>query len=110
MMHSKSGTRLLAACLAAIALVAGCDHVKDQLLQPQNPGIVDPGAVSNATLAGALALRVGALGRYTQVENGEVLWEYAGVLTDEFSNSDFNTASTSMYDSSIPSCHGATPA
>ena len=91
MMHSKSGTRLLAACLAAIALVAGCDHVKDQLLQPQNPGIVDPGAVSNATLAGALALRVGALGRYTQVENGEVLWEYAGVLTDEFSNADFNT-------------------
>jgi hypothetical protein len=91
MMHSKSGTRLLAACLAAIALVAGCDHVKDQLLQPQNPGIVDPGAVTNATLAGALALRVGALGRYAQVENGEVVWEYAGVLTDEFSNSDFNT-------------------
>src|SRR5215467_2675366 len=91
MMHSKKSTRLLAACVAAIALLAGCDHVKNQLLQPQNPGIVDPGSVSNATLAGALALRVGALGRYTQLENGEVLWEYAGVLTDEFSNADFNT-------------------
>jgi hypothetical protein len=70
-------------------VVTACDNVKNQLLQPQNPGVIDPSAVGNATAA--LALRVGALGRYTQLENGEVLWEYAGVLTDEFSNADFNT-------------------
>jgi hypothetical protein len=91
MMHSKKGPRLLAVCLGTAALVVACGHVNDQLLQPQNPGIVDPGSVTNATLAGALALRVGAIGRYTTLENGEVLWEYAGVLADEFSNADFNT-------------------
>src|SRR5215831_2331611 len=92
MMPMTNRARLIVAgCLAATAFIAACDHVKDQLLQPQNPGIVDPSAVTGAQLAGALALRVGALGRYTQLENGEVLWEYAGVLTDEFSNADFNT-------------------
>lgn len=78
--------------LAGVALIAGvtaCDHVKSQLLQPQNPGIVDPTAVASPTAA--LALRVGAIGRYKQVQSGESIWEYAGVLTDEFSNADFNT-------------------
>jgi hypothetical protein len=79
----------IAGCVTAMLFVTACDHVKNQLLQPQNPGVIDPSAVGNATAA--LALRVGALGRYTQLENGEVLWEYSGVLADEFSNADFNT-------------------
>ncbi|HTE44097.1 MAG TPA: hypothetical protein VK636_02545 [Gemmatimonadaceae bacterium] len=78
----------LVGCVAAIGLVTACDHVKSQLLAPQNPGLVDPSAVGSPTAA--LALRIGAIGRYKQVQNGEGLWEYAGVLVDEFSNADFN--------------------
>jgi hypothetical protein len=90
MMHKMNRARLvIAGCVAAMVFVTACDHVKDQLLQPQNPGLVDPSAVGNPTAA--LALRVGAIGRYTTLENGELVWEYAGVLVDEFSNSDFNT-------------------
>src|SRR5947207_3766083 len=79
----------VAAGVAAVVMVIGCDRVKTELLAPQNPGLVDPSAVGNPTAA--LALRVGAIGRYKQVQAGEGLWEYGGVLADEFSNADFNT-------------------
>jgi len=74
---------------AAIA-IAGCDRVKAELLAPQNPGLVDPTAINSPTAA--LALRVGALGRYKQLTNGngnESIWQYAGTLADEFKNADF---------------------
>jgi hypothetical protein len=73
---------------ALIMLVAagGCDR----LLTPQNPGLIDPSAVGTPTAA--LALRNGALGRFTQVVNaagGEAIWAQGGLLTDEFKNADF---------------------
>ncbi len=75
--------------LAATAFtIVGCQHVKDQLLQPQVPGLVDPTAVGNPTAA--LALRAGAIGRYKQVQAGESIWEYAGTLADEYKNADFS--------------------
>jgi len=75
----------------AIGLVAvvGCDRVKTELLAPQNPGIVDPSAVGSPTAA--LALRVGAIGRYKQVQSGESIWQYGGTLADEFKNADFSS-------------------
>src|SRR5262245_2405656 len=75
------------ACLATTAVAAGCDRVKHELLEPQNPGLVDPSAVGSPTAA--LALRVGALGRYKQVQSGESIWQYGGTLADEFKNADF---------------------
>ena len=39
---------LVAGMLATVAL-AGCEHVKNQLLEPQNPGLVDPAAVGSPT-------------------------------------------------------------
>jgi starch-binding outer membrane protein, SusD/RagB family len=75
------------ACIAATAVAAGCDRVKHELLEPQNPGLVDPSAVGSPTAA--LALRVGALGRYKQVQAGESIWQYGGTLADEFKNADF---------------------
>src|SRR5437867_13223630 len=75
------------AAVIAVAVVAGCDRVKSELLQPQNPGLVDPSAVTSPTAA--LALRVGALGRFKQVQSGESIWEYGGVLADEYKNADF---------------------
>ncbi|MEP6494421.1 MAG: hypothetical protein ABJF01_17185 [bacterium] len=80
---------LIAASMAAAVFVAACDRVKTELLAPQNPGLVDPSAVGNPTAA--LALRVGALGRYKQVQAGESIWEYAGTLADEYKNADFSS-------------------
>ena len=77
----------VAACLMATVAVAACDRVKHELLEPQNPGLVDPSAVGSPTAA--LALRVGALGRYKQVQSGESIWQYGGTLADEFKNADF---------------------
>lgn len=76
------------ALLAAFSTIAGC-YVKDQLLEPQNPGTVGEAAVGNPNAA--LALRVGAIGRIRNVVDGgdERLWQQAGHLADEFKNSDF---------------------
>ena len=41
--------------------LSACDHVKDELLKPQNPGIVDQGAAGSP--AAAAALKVGAMGK-----------------------------------------------
>ena len=76
------------ACAIGPLLLGGC-RVKDKLLEPQNPGLVDPSAVGNA--AAALALRVGAIGRIRQVETGgdERLWQEIGNITDEYKDADF---------------------
>ena len=92
MMISRNRARLaIAACAAVVApmLLAGCNRVKQELLAPQNPGIVDPTAVASPTAAAAL--RVGAIGRYKQLQSCEGLWEMAGTLADEYKNADFLT-------------------
>src|SRR5256885_6624290 len=96
MTKSIDRTRLaFAAGVMSIVLVAGCDRVKGELLAPQNPGRVDPSATANPTAA--LALRVGALGRFKQVVNGngnESIWQYSGTLADEYKNADFGRAAS----------------
>ena len=88
---SLNRARLLAVVgVGAVIASTGCDRVKTELLAPQNPGLVDPTAINSPTAA--LALRVGALGRYKQLTNGngnESIWQYAGTLADEFKNADF---------------------
>ena len=88
--HVNRARCVIALGVTAMALVAGCDRVKTELLAPQNPGLVDPTAVANPTAA--LALRIGAIGRYKQVVNAngnESIWAYGGVLADEYKNADF---------------------
>jgi starch-binding outer membrane protein, SusD/RagB family len=79
------------AVAAALLALGACTNFKDQLLEPQNPGLIDPTAVNSP--AAATALKVGALGRVRFVVdcggNNECLWEEAGSLADEFQNSDF---------------------
>lgn len=88
MLNNVNRARLvLGAALLSIAGLSACDRVKTELLQPQNPGLIDPSAVTSPTAA--LALRVGALGRYKQVMNGEAAWEEGGTLADEYKNADF---------------------
>jgi hypothetical protein len=75
------------------AMAAGCSNWKDELLQPQNPGLVDQGAVGSP--AAAAALKVGAMGRLRLLVNGgggETVWEEGGHLADEFMNSDFQNS------------------
>jgi hypothetical protein len=87
----------IGAAAAAVLLITACD-VKEELLSPQNPGLIDPSAVTSP--AAAFALKVGAIGKARVVVDGagfggncggnaECLWEEVGNLTDEFHNSDF---------------------
>jgi starch-binding outer membrane protein, SusD/RagB family len=90
-MVNKTHAALCAVAGLAFVALTGC-NVKDQLLAPQNPGIIDPSAVNSPTAA--LALRVGALSRYKQLTNGnntEAVWQYGGTLADEYKNADFLT-------------------
>ena len=78
-----------AGILAAVPL-AGCD-VKDQLLQPQQPGLIQPADV--AGVAGADALYLGALGRLKAWTvggnvNQEAMYPMMSLMTDEFKSSD----------------------
>src|SRR5512142_2375621 len=53
----------------ALLLVSAC-NVRDELLSPQQPGTILPGDIAGAGVAGAEALRVGALGRFQQLTPG----------------------------------------
>lgn len=83
---------------AAGAMAIAACNVKEELLAPQNPGLIDPSAVTSP--AAAYALKVGAVGKTRVVVDGagsngncsgnsECLWEEVGNLTDEYHNSDF---------------------
>lgn len=56
--------------LAALTLGTSACNVRDELLSPQQPGTILPGDISSAGVAGAEALRVGALGRFQQLSPG----------------------------------------
>src|SRR4051812_47119873 len=77
-----------AAAAAVICAAPSCTNFKDQLLQPQNPGIIDNGAVGSP--AAAAALKVGAMGKIKVVyTSSETLWQEAGQVADEYQNADF---------------------
>ena len=72
--------------VAGASLLGGCD-VNKELLEPQNPGIIDPSAVTRPPAA--LALRVAALGQLkNRTAGGESVWLYGGLLADEWKSSD----------------------
>jgi hypothetical protein len=73
---------------ASVLLIASaCDHMKDQLLDPQQPGVIGPGSVENAI--GADALVVGALERFSNATGGSTsMWSAGGTLTDEWMSGD----------------------
>ena len=76
-------------------LVLGACDVNKELLQPQQPGVISPGAVTTATAADALW--AGALAYWNKVMNGsptdtgsnqEGLWNWEGLFTDELRSVD----------------------
>jgi hypothetical protein len=97
-----------AALLLAPLTLSQC-RLSDKLLEPQNPGIVDPSAVG--TSAAALALRVGAIGRIRNVIDGgdERLWQAGGHLADEYKNADFQPSRADVDRRTIATNNGNFP-
>lgn len=98
-MHTRNHThRVTRGAVGLIALAVGmsaCNSIKDELLAPQQPSVISPNDVQSAT--GAEGLYVGAVGRFAIALNGsptnsgsnqEAAWNFAGLFTDEFRNSD----------------------
>ncbi len=93
MRHILLSGRAIAAAVAfaAVCVVAGCNDVKQDLLEAPNPGIIDPSAVQSA--AGAIAVRNGALARLRLMTTGsgnagsDGTWLMGGLLADEWSTS-----------------------
>jgi starch-binding outer membrane protein, SusD/RagB family len=83
---SRARWVIASASLLVAPLMGGCD-VKDELLQPQNPGIIDPAATNSP--AAAVGLRTGALGQLkNRTAGGESVWLFGGLLADEWKSSD----------------------
>ena len=87
---------ITAACAAAggMLFLGACNLNKD-LLEPQQPGVISPGAVVNATAADALW--AGAIAQWEKTMNGsptnsgsnqEGLWNWEGLFTDELKSTD----------------------
>jgi len=97
MRHANRARWAVAGPAIALGLLTGCD-VKNELLQPQNPGLIDQTAVGSPSAAAAL--KVGAMGRLKWVVSdpspagfaGSSVWEASGLLSDEFMNSDFQNS------------------
>src|SRR6266567_7099250 len=109
MMSLTNRARWVVGLFAFGPLVLSACYVKDQLLAPQNPGLVDQTAVGNANAA--LALRVGAIGRVRNVVDGgdERLWQEIGNLTDEYKNADFQPTRADIDRRTISSNNGDYP-
>ena len=109
MMKNTHRTRwAIALCVVAPLVLTQC-RVKDKLLEPQNPGLVDESAVG--TSAAALALRVGAIGRIRNVVDGgdERLWQAGGHLADEYKNADFQPTRADIDRRTIATNNGSFP-
>ena len=91
----RNRARCIAAYCAAAAVVAvavAACNVKQELLAPQNPGLIDPVARLRRPRRPSRS-RSAPLGATTFVVdcggNSECLWEEIGNLTDEYHNADF---------------------
>jgi starch-binding outer membrane protein, SusD/RagB family len=88
------------AALAPVALTA-CT-VEDNLLEPQQPGIITPDAVSNAGATGAIALHAGAIGAVRNWycgggnNNSQSICMYSDLLTDVWKTADTFTQRIDM--------------
>lgn len=111
--RSIAGATAIGLAVGTVA-VSGCDHLKDELLKPQNPGTVDQGAVGSP--AAAAALRIGALGKLKLIGSDpspsagfaySSIWVASGLMTDEFSNSDFQNSQNDIDQRTMSPDNGA---
>lgn len=86
--RARRARRAIGAAAVAISplLLTACD-VKDQLLQPQNPGVILPGSLNSPQAADAV--RIAAFGNLKTVTGGsESMWLLGGLMTDEWKSAD----------------------
>ncbi|MEO7772129.1 MAG: hypothetical protein ABIX19_13945 [Gemmatimonadaceae bacterium] len=81
----------MSASALALAFAAACDNPQTTLLEQQQPQIILPEFTTSQ--AAALALYNGALSRFRTTLNGgnnnqETIWNFAGLMTDEFKSGD----------------------
>src|SRR5262245_25695208 len=85
-MRSSYRTRFGLLAFTALSL-GGCSDIKDQLLAPQQPGVIGPEQVASAR--GAEALRIGAIARLrSATAGGESTWLLGGLMADEWKSGD----------------------
>lgn len=86
MMMNSYRVRVGLVCTAAV-VIGACSSFRDDLLEPQQPGVIGPEATQSATAADAL--RKGAVSRYrTATVGGEAVWMLGGLLADEWKTGD----------------------
>ncbi len=84
-------TTVVAGGVVAGSVLVGACNPKQELLSPQQPGVIAPSDVANSTAADALY--TGALGRWKNSVNGngnntESLWNWEALFTDEVRSAD----------------------
>ena len=84
-------TTVVAGGVVAGSMLVGACNPKEELLSPQQPGVISPSDVANATAADALY--TGALGRWKNAVNGngnntESMWNWEALFTDEVRSAD----------------------
>jgi starch-binding outer membrane protein, SusD/RagB family len=90
LIHRAGGGATALAVVAGSLLLGACDP-KQELLAPQQPGVISPASVANT--AAADALYVGALTRWKAAMNGggnntEALWNWEALFSDELRSAD----------------------
>jgi hypothetical protein len=89
--HRARRTASMGVMALGLVVASACDNPQDTLLEQQQPQVILPEFTTNT--AGALGLYTGALGRLRVALNGgdnnqETLWNFAGLMTDEFKSGD----------------------
>ena len=82
---------LVTGATTLLLLAATACNAKDELLAPQQPGVISPGNVQSPIAAEGLY--EGAVGQFKQGllggnGNQETIWQFAGLFTDEYRSSD----------------------
>ena len=101
-MSARSFVTCLTVC--ACATVVACNGVTDSLLEADDPDLILP--ENTHSLAGALAVANGALGRLNGATGG-VRWLIVGLLADEWASSSSDVGTTEIDQRAIKTSNGA---
>lgn len=85
--HRVRRTAGVSATALGLLVAGACENPQDVLLEQQQPQVILPADAQNPT--GAVGLYIGALGRLrVSLNGGEGIWQFAGLMTDEFKGAD----------------------
>jgi len=87
----RARSAVLAGAAGLGAMLLGACNPKEELLSPQQPGVISPGDVQSAT--GAEGLYSGAVGNFMRAldagsGNQETIWQFSGLFADEYKTAD----------------------